>query len=170
MLKITKKKTALSLIFLAAVAGGSLAYNYVYAQFANTEAGPQKGLKRAPLTIKTSVGDKVFSVEIADNEESREIGLMWRTLLLANEGMIFDFKTPKYAAFWMKNTLIPLDILFIREDGTIARIAHNAKPHDLTPVESGEPILAVLELKGGEAAAQNISEGDHVEFPIFKGK
>lgn len=170
MQKLLKGKFAIVFMIILAIGGAGLSYNKVMAQFADTEAGPQTGLKRAPLTINTPKGKRTFVVEVADTPESREIGMMWRRIVLANEGMIFDFKTPKYASFWMKNTLVYLDIIFIRQDGTIARVAANAKPQDLTPIDSGEPILAVLEIKGGEAKKQNITAGQKVDFPIFSSQ
>ena len=83
--------------------------------------------------------------------------------LHANRGMIFPLGQPRFASFWMHNTLIPLDIVFIRSDGTIARIA-TARPLDDTPVPSGEPVAAVLESAGGRAAQLGMSPGDRVEW------
>ena len=80
-----------------------------------------------------------------------------------NEGMIFPYDPPQSVSFWMKNTLIPLDMIFIRADGTIARIA-TAKALDETPVPGGEPIAAVLEIRGGRAAELGIRDGDKVEW------
>ena len=80
-----------------------------------------------------------------------------------DQGMIFPYDPPQNVSFWMKNTLIPLDMVFIRADGTIARIA-TAKPLDETPVPAGEPVAAVLELRGGRAAELGIREGDRVEW------
>ena len=84
---------------------------------------------------------------------------MFRKSLAPDRGMIFPYTPPQHVAFWMKNTLIPLDMVFIREDGTIARIA-TAKPLDQTPVPSGEPVVAVLEIAGGRAAQLGIKAGD----------
>ena len=89
---------------------------------------------------------------------------MFRRSLAPDRGMIFPYQPPQEVAFWMKNTLIPLDMLFIRGDGTIVRIA-TAKPLDLTPVSSGEPISAVLEIAGGRAAELGIKEGDIASWP-----
>lgn len=91
------------------------------------------------------------------------MGLMFRRSLARNRGMIFPMGEPRMAAFWMKNTLIPLDIIFIRSDGRIARIAR-AKPLDLTSVPSGEPVTAVLEIRGGRAAQLGIRRGDRVRW------
>jgi len=90
---------------------------------------------------------------------------MFRTSLPEQGGMIFPMSPPRWATFWMKNTLIPLDIIFVRFDGHIARIAANAVPEDLTPIESGEPVAAVFEIAGGGAAAAGIAEGDIVRWP-----
>jgi uncharacterized membrane protein (UPF0127 family) len=88
---------------------------------------------------------------------------MYRHSLAPDRGMIFPYDPPQNVAFWMKNTLIPLDMVFIRADGTIARIA-TAQPLDETPVPAGEPIAAVLELAGGRAAQLSIRAGDRVEW------
>ena len=83
--------------------------------------------------------------------------------------MIFPFPQPRMASFWMRNTLIPLDMIFIRADGTIARIAAKTVPHSLEPVSSGEPVAAVLEIAGGRAAELGIGEGDRVSGRDSKG-
>ena len=88
---------------------------------------------------------------------------MFRRSLAADRGMIFPYDPPQDVAFWMENTLIPLDIIFIRGDGTIARITR-AKALDRTPLPSGEPIAAVLEIRGGRAAELGIAEGDVVSW------
>ena len=89
---------------------------------------------------------------------------MFRRTLAPDRGMIFPYDPPQDVAFWMRNTLIPLDMVFIRADGTIARIT-TAKPLDETPVPSGEPIAAVLEIAGGRAAELKVKEGDKVSWP-----
>lgn len=89
---------------------------------------------------------------------------MFRKVVPHGTGMIFPMAPPRPAGFWMKNTLVPLDMLFIRADGTIARIAANTVPLSLDTVESGEPVAAVLEIAGGAAAAQGIAEGDRVHW------
>lgn len=89
---------------------------------------------------------------------------MFRERLGPQEGMIFPFDPPRPASFWMKNTLIPLDMIFIRTDGSIARIAAMTVPHSLDQVESGEPVAAVLEIAGGRAAELGLKEGDRVTW------
>lgn len=115
-----------------------------------------------PLEIKTAKTKLAFKVEIARTPEEQARGLMFRTSLPEFGGMIFPMVPPREASFWMKDTVIPLDIIFIRSDGTIARIAANTIPYDLTPVTSGEPVVAVLELAGGRAEALGIAENDRV--------
>jgi uncharacterized membrane protein (UPF0127 family) len=120
-------------------------------------------LQTEPLTIHSASGDHRFAVAIAACPEQQETGLMFRRSLRPDEGMIFPYDPPANVSFWMKNTLIPLDMLFIRADGSIARIV-TAKPLDLTPVGGGEPIAAVLEIRGGRSAELGISEGDKTDW------
>jgi uncharacterized membrane protein (UPF0127 family) len=99
-----------------------------------------------------------FNVEVARTREEQARGLMFRTSLPEGGGMIFPFAEPRIASFWMKNTLIPLDMIFIRADGSIDRIAENTIPESLEPVVSGGEVSAVLELAGGTAAKLGIDE------------
>lgn len=117
-----------------------------------------------PLAIKTATKTHRFRVEIARTETEQARGLMFRESLPDDGGMIFPMKPPRMASFWMKNTVIPLDMIFIRADGTIARIAAETVPYSLEPVDSGEPVAAVLELAGGKAAALGIAEDDVVSW------
>ncbi len=121
------------------------------------------------LEIVASTGPVAFQVEIADNDASREQGLMFRKSLGPDKGMLFDFKRPQETAFWMKNTLIPLDILYIAADGRIVSIARNAVPYSEVPIPSGGVVLGVLEIAGGRAAQLGIYPGDRVKHRIFKG-
>ena len=136
--------------------------------------GPQRGLRVENLSIATPKGVRTFRVEMADTDRSREIGMMWRTgcaitTLMASfgTGMLFDFKTPEPATFWMENTLISLDLIFIRADGTIANIAANAQPLSRAMIPSNGPVLAVLEIGGGEARRLGIAPGQKVTHRIF---
>ena len=122
-------------------------------------------LQKVPLSIVTARGTHKFSVEVARNEAEQAQGLMFRTTVPKGTGMLFPMSPPREASFWMKNTLIPLDMIFIRPDGTIARIAARTTPESLDLVDSGEPVVAVLELDGGAAAAQGIAPGDRVSWP-----
>lgn len=119
------------------------------------------------LAIETQDGDRLFVVEIVDTDRTRAKGLMNRTDLARDHGMLFDFKREKPVSFWMKNTLIPLDMLFANAEGTIIHIHPNAKPHDESPIRSGAPILAVLEINGGLAAELGIRPGDRMRHAIF---
>lgn len=125
---------------------------------------------RLPVLIQTKTGRHCFAVERATTAAEQERGLMFRTDLKPDDGMLFwpypvGGTAPEVANFWMKNTPTALDILFIRPDGSIARIAEDTVPFSETPVSSGEPVSAVLELVGGRAAALGISEGDRVSWP-----
>lgn len=119
------------------------------------------------LDIATARGVYHFKVEVADNDATRERGLMFRRTLAGDRGMLFDFKTARPVAFWMKNTLIPLDMLFISADGHILSIARNAVPMSEAPVPSGGPVLGVLEIAGGRAAQIGAAPGDRVRDRIF---
>jgi hypothetical protein len=123
----------------------------------------QTGLQQVPLIITSASGVHRFTVDVAATPQQQETGLMFVKHLAPDRGMIFPYDPPQPVAFWMHNTLIPLDMVFIRADGTIARIA-TAKPLDDTPVPSGEPIAAVLEIAGGRAAQLGIVPGDRVKW------
>lgn len=117
-----------------------------------------------PLTITSGKTVHKFEVEVARTEDEQAKGLMFRTSLPADGGMIFPFAQPRFASFWMKNTLIPLDMIFIRADGSIDRIAENTIPGSLEPVVSGGDVSAVLELAGGTATELGIDEDAIVKW------
>jgi len=152
------RRSLLSLIAFALVPVGS----------GHPSLGQAATLRQEPLEIVTSKATTKFTVEIADTEETRNHGLMFRKSLAPDKGMLFDFKTPREAAFWMRNTLISLDIIFITQDGRILTIARNAVPHSEVPIPSGGVIRGVLELAGGRAAQLGIYPGDRVKHRIFK--
>jgi uncharacterized membrane protein (UPF0127 family) len=121
-----------------------------------------------PLQILTGKGAAKFMVEFADTDRTREYGLMCRKALAPDRGMLFDFKQPvDGVAFWMRNTLIPLDIVYIRPDGTVLSIARNVPPLNETPVPAGGRIRAVLELAAGRAAQVGVLPGDRIVHRIF---
>ncbi len=122
-----------------------------------------------PLEIATASGVVVLEVEVARTESQRETGLMYRKSLGERYGMLFDFKVDQPVYMWMKNTLIPLDMLFIRADGSIARIAAMTTPLSTEVISSGEPVRAVLEIAGGAARKLGIVPGDKVAHPILTG-
>jgi len=119
------------------------------------------------VVIDTKNGPVTFVVEVAGDQASQEQGLMYRKHLAPGAGMLFDFHSPSMTSFWMKNTLIPLDMLFIQESGIISSIAANAKPMDETTIPSIVPVRAVLEINGGRAKLLGIQAGDVVHNAIF---
>lgn len=122
------------------------------------------GLTQTTLCITSGAKTRSFTVEVADTSMEQAKGLMFRTQLADNAGMIFPFREPRVASFWMKNTVIPLDIIFVRPNGTIESIAENTVPYSTVPVEAGEPVAAVLELRGGLTAELGIGAGDTVRW------
>jgi uncharacterized membrane protein (UPF0127 family) len=119
------------------------------------------------IVIDTHRGAVKFRVEVAGDPESQELGLMYRRELAQNAGMLFDFGRPRFVTFWMKNTYIPLDMLFVRANGTISSIEPNAAPLSLETIPSHEPIVAVIELNGGRAHDLDIEPGDRVRAQMF---
>ncbi|MFN3620040.1 DUF192 domain-containing protein [Sphingorhabdus sp.] len=120
------------------------------------------GLEQVILCVTSANKTHAFTVEVARTTAQQAKGLMFRTELPDNAGMIFPFPEPRIASFWMKNTVISLDIIFVRANGTIESIADNTVPYSTVPVASGEPVTAVLELRGGLAAEMGIAAGDNV--------
>jgi hypothetical protein len=125
---------------------------------------PVSGLPLIPLEIRSGAAVHRFTVEVARTAQEQAYGLMNRARLGPNEGMLFPFESPRPASFWMKNTLIPLDMLFVRADGTIARIAAMTTPHSLESVGVAEPVAAVLEIPGGRAAELGITTSARVTW------
>ncbi|HVF36899.1 MAG TPA: DUF192 domain-containing protein [Sphingomicrobium sp.] len=123
------------------------------------------GLEQVPLTILSGTRTHRFKVEVARTPEEQSTGLMNRTSLAPDRGMLFPFPEPRQANFWMKNTFIPLDIIFIRSDGTIANVEANTVPLSLDTVNSAGPVSAVFEIAGGRSAELGIKAGDRVDWP-----
>lgn len=124
----------------------------------------QAGLDQTTLCIASDTKTRAFTVEIARTPVEQAKGMMFRTEMADDTGMIFPFPEPKPASFWMKNTVIPLDIIFIRPNGTIESISENTVPYSTDPVMSGEPVAAVLELRGGLTSEVGIKAGDKVSW------
>ena len=122
------------------------------------------GLDQLALTIRSAGKTHRFTVEVARSPQEQSQGLMYRQSLAPDRGMIFPYDPPQPVGFWMKNTLIPLDMIFIRPDGTIASIAANTVPLSLESVQSAEPVVAVLEIAGGRSAELGIKAGDTVDW------
>jgi uncharacterized membrane protein (UPF0127 family) len=152
-----------------ALIAGCIGLAWAVAACADEAADRAPAAKTEKLQIVTSSGKVVdFKVEVVDTPASRERGLMFRMNLAHDRGMLFDFQEPQPVAFWMKNTFIPLDIIFISPDGEIINIARRAKPFDETPLPSAGPIVGVLEINGGEADELGIGEGARVRQRIFE--
>jgi uncharacterized protein len=132
---------------------------------AEQQADQQSTAETISVTVRTAAGDRLFDVETAITPEEQRRGLMFRESLPENGGMIFPFDFPRLASFWMRNTLIPLDMIFIRSDGVITNIAAETVPYSLDSYYSTEPVIAVLEIDGGRSAELGIAAGDHVSWP-----
>ncbi|WP_424432652.1 DUF192 domain-containing protein [Planktotalea sp.] len=121
------------------------------------------------VLVKGSFGEARFTVELADEPAERSQGLMHREVMAASAGMLFVFEKPQPVAFWMKNTLIPLDMVFADRTGKILRIHENAIPHDETPIPGGDAVYAVLEINAGLTEKFGFRVGDALQHPAFSG-
>lgn len=153
-----------------AVALAALALTPAMTACSSGGSAAANGVATKTVTVRSANGAHAFQVELARTAAEQQRGLMYRTDIQKDGGMLFapyppEGGPPREASFWMENTPTPLDILFIRPDGTIARIAENTVPFDKTPIPSGEPVSAVLEILGGRAAELGIAEGDKVDLP-----
>lgn len=119
------------------------------------------------LEIDTASGAHVFKVELMSTDAEREHGLMFRKSLARDRGMLFDFHRQQPVVFWMKDTLVPLDMIFVAQDGHVVSVKHDAKPMDETLIQSGAPTLGVIEVNAGVADAIGLKVGDTVKHPIF---
>jgi uncharacterized protein len=119
------------------------------------------------VNLRGDWGQVGFTIEVVDTDETRAQGLMFVESMSRFSGMLFVYNTPRPVRFWMKNTLIPLDMVFIDETGTVTRIHENAIPQDLTPIDGGNGVQAVLEINGGMAKTLGITVGSQVQHPSF---
>jgi uncharacterized membrane protein (UPF0127 family) len=124
---------------------------------------PLSACSDSRLVLHTATGDYPFTVEVVDTPEKRAEGLMFRQSLAPDAGMLFDFKEVREVSFWMRNTFIPLDMIFIAPDGTVENIHLNARPQDPTSIPSGVPVQFVLEISGGRSAEIGLKVGDKAE-------
>ena len=148
-----------------AIAAAGLALASCQATGSDPAATEAEAKALTTVTIASAAGPRVFKVELARTDAEQQRGLMFRTDIARDGGMLFapyppEGGPPRDANFWMKDTPSPLDILYIRADGTIARIAENTVPFSEATIPSGEPVSAVLEINGGRAAELGIAEGD----------
>ena len=132
-------------------------------------AGRAPAAEQGTLEIATQSGVRTFAVELAVTDEERAKGLMFRTEVPDGYGMLFDFKREQQVSMWMKNTLVSLDMIFIRDNGRIARIAENTEVRSEKIIESGAPVRAVLEVVAGTARKYGIAPGDKVAYPSLSG-
>ena len=119
------------------------------------------------LVIETGLGTFTFKIEVADEEQERTIGLMFRTEMPINHGMLFDFGATGPIAMWMQNTVLPLDMIFIEPDGKVLRIEHNTTPFSREVISSGGPVSHVLEVNAGVAKQIGLKVGDRILHPDF---
>jgi len=131
---------------------------------------PVAAAEEQTLEIVSRTGVHTFTVELAVTDEERQQGLMFRRELPEGRGMLFDFKQDQNVTMWMKNTFIPLDMIFIRADGRIHRIAENTEPESTRIIPAGAPVRAVLEVIGGTAKKLGIRAGDRVANPLFRSR
>ncbi len=125
-------------------------------------------LEVEPLSLVTETGEHKFTVEIADKPDNRAKGLMFRRSLADDAGMLFLYEAPQRISMWMRNTYIPLDMVFILADGRVHRVERDTEPFSEAVIDSGEPVLAVLEVKAGTAGRLKLKPGDKVLHRAFK--
>lgn len=130
-------------------------------------AGRMAAADQSALTVETAAGKQPFTVELATTSDQMALGLMFRQSMPADAGMLFIYPSEQHVEFWMKNTLIPLDMLFIGADGHIRHIAQRTIPLDETPIPSVEEVKSVLEVNGGTVERLGIKTGDMVRSPAL---
>ena len=143
---------------------------FVFSAFIALSAGFSQAADKSLVEIVSKTGVHSFSVELVDNDADRAKGLMHRRSLPEGTGMLFDFHREQDVSFWMQNTYVPLDMIFIRADGRIHRIAENTVPLSLEQVPSRGPVRGVLEVIAGTSRKLGIAPGDRVAHPIFSGR
>ena len=139
----------------------------IWLAFAGSAAQAQAACQTDAVTLRGDWGQARFNVEIADTPDERARGLMFRESLPQSSGMLFLYERPQRLSFWMKNTLIELDMIFLDATGTVRSISHRAQPGDLQPKVGGSNLTAVLEINGGLAKALGIAEGSQMRHPAF---
>ena len=164
---ISGKRGLAMLATALCTAHGSLSALVVLVCFVGAGFAPARATDLHTLEIVSGSGVHVFSVELAQTDEERAKGLMFRRDLPEGQGMLFDFGRDENVSMWMKNTYVPLDMIFIAANGRIVRIAENTQPMSTRIIPSGGPVRAVLEVIGGTAKKHGIAPGDHVAHPWF---
>ena len=143
---------------------------FILAVWLANGAAPLHAAELERLEIASGDRRHVFMVEVARDDASRQRGLMYRRFMPADRGMLFDFRVEAPVSMWMQNTYIPLDMLFIRKDGVIHRIEAMTEPMSTRTINSGAPVLSVLEINGGLAGKLGIRAGDRVVHPLFAAR
>ena len=131
-------------------------------------AAAQNAVKLEPLTIVTSAGKHIFRVEVMRKDEELARGLMFRRSLPRDQGMLFDFREVRPVAMWMRNTYIPLDMVFIDARGLVVNVAENTEPLSEATIPSAGPVLSVLEVNAGTAKRIGVKAGDLIMHPLFR--
>ncbi|MEX0284417.1 MAG: DUF192 domain-containing protein [Paracoccaceae bacterium] len=129
----------------------------------------QAGCRMDEVQLRGDWGQLRFVVELAQTDETRAQGLMFREEMAQSAGMLFVYDAPQRAVFWMKNTLIPLDMIFVDRAGTVTKVHSNAIPGDLTGIDGGNDVFAVLEVNGGLAERYGVEAGSQMQHPVFAG-
>lgn len=156
---------AAALLLLGALTAGAVAYGGWDGPSLATKAS---ALAEDRVDIVTSTGVHAFSIEVARTPEQQALGLMFRTELGERKGMLFPHDTPRESSMWMRNTYIPLDMVFILADGTVHRIEKRTEPFSERIISSNGPVAAVLEIAGGTADKLDLKPGDKVRHPLFE--
>ncbi len=146
------------------------AFLFILALIAAPLASRAPAAEQGTLEIATRSGVRTFAVDLAVTDEERAKGLMFRKEVPEGYGMLFDFKQEQPVSMWMKNTFVSLDMIFIKNDGRIARIADSTKVQSEDIISSGQPVRAVLEVVAGTAKKYGIAPGDKVAYPLFNGR
>lgn len=158
VLLLTRRARGLAVALLLAI---------LIASVADAPARAETACRGDAVFLRGPWGEARFSVEIADTMRERAQGLMNRESMGMSHGMLFIYQNPTFVSFWMKNTLIPLDMIFLDARGVVQRVHSRARPGDLTPIPGGDEILAVLEINGGLAERMGIAEGSEMRHPAF---
>lgn len=161
--------TSWRLVIRALAAGlvAAIAILYFFGNGSNAGQGNNPVGPRSSLSVETSTGVYPYQVEIADTEESRERGLMFRREVAPGTGMLFDMGVTRDVAFWMHNTFVPLDIAFISEKGRVVSVVRDAKPQSDIRIPSESPVRFVLELPTPEATRIGLAVGDRIRHPAI---
>jgi uncharacterized membrane protein (UPF0127 family) len=153
-----------------AALGAALFFVMLGAMLAAGASTAEAQMRRETLTLVTAGAEHVINVEIAETAEEKTIGLMFRTSLADDAGMLFPYSPPQEATMWMRNTYIPLDMIFIRADGIVHRIERQTEPFSERIIASQGEVAAVLELKAGSADRLGLRPGDRVRHSLFGAK